>query len=263
MRVFRIVFVSLIAVGVCGVVYVGLTAGLAAYMRYKTASQRTADPAAAAPATSPAMDASAASASPAARSGPPAGVEDVASLMRRKWTAPRAGLTVPPAFVKEPQAFGRMLVPAGPRTSLPPLPLKLVRGKIPRLDRERPLRFVSAEDATIPVIELAPSQAAKIALPAGPAANVPSADPGQVRVSTIAPLRDADRPAVQADPGAAAAEQLLLLRYAPLRVTGMPFVKLSIPEPTPNSFGQVMTVVPDDDAPVVSPERPVVKFVTK
>jgi hypothetical protein len=59
------------------------------------------------------------------------------------------------------------------------------------------------------------------------------------------------------------AEQLLLVRLAPLRNTGLPFVKLAIPDPTPNNAGDLRTNVPDAEPPMASPDRPMIKFVTK
>jgi hypothetical protein len=265
MRAFRIIFVSLIAVGVCGVVYVGLTAGLAAYMRYKRGPQAEA-PRAASPTTAPAAsdDAGVPGApSPAARLAPPPGVEDAASLLRRRWTAPRAGLSTPPAFVTAPASGAAMLIASGPRSTLPPITFAAVRSRFLKPERPELIRFRGG-DETVPVLELADAAPkAKVVLPAGPAAKFPPAETPQLRVASIAVRRDADRPTVQSDPGAAACERLLLVKPAPLRTTAEPFVRLSIPEPAAGSLGDVMTIVADEDGPVSPPDRPAVKLPAK
>ena len=252
MRVARVAFVSLLAVGACGVVYVGLTAGLAAYMRYKLGpasadAQASADESQAAPTTGP-------TSRPAARAvAAVPKVEDAASLLRRRWTAPKAGLTMPRPFAAAPDAGRITLVPVAMQTWFPKAPFArpgVVASDwrtVPPRTRVAPLE---------PVMELVMADRPKVQLPALPPAKASSADPGDVRLATIAVNRDGSRPDVTADPTEAAGERLLLTRPPPLRNGPAPFEKASIPEPTPNSAGAIRTAVPDDDAPVTPPERP-------
>src|SRR4051812_21128180 len=107
MKAARITFVSLIAVGACGVVYVGLTAGLAAFVRYKTGAAPAEQQASAG--ETPGANTRASATRPTARAV--ATVEDAAALLRREWTAPRPGLTFPVAFMTGPDSSRKMLAP--------------------------------------------------------------------------------------------------------------------------------------------------------
>jgi hypothetical protein len=266
MRIFRTLFVSLIAVGVCGVVYVGLTAGLAAYIRYKTGAFAATDApvvATAAPVDAPAALTGGPSSKPWAAINP-AGA-DAAALLGRTWTAPRAGLTTAPPFATKPDPGRATLVSFASRTWLPragePARARLLPSAAAPL-RARPAADVAMPPMFLALPVLAPS--ADIVLPARPAAKVDSPDPGQVRVSAIAVYRDGERPAPGDDPTAKADEQVLMAKFAPARTAPAPAEKLSIPDPSPNSPGDVRTAAPDPAAPAAPPDRPAqIKFKVK
>jgi hypothetical protein len=188
-------------------------------------------------------------------------VEDAATLLRRRWTAPRHGLTIPPPFAAAPDAGRTALLPVVLKVWFPSAPVSRP-GLLASDRRSVPVKHHFAPPE--PMMELVLADRPKVKLPALPPAKAFSANPGEVLVRTIAVYRDGDRPASTTDPTEAAGERLLLVRPAPMRTGPAAFEKASIPDPTPNSAGAIRTIVADNDLPVSPPERPTpVKFPVK
>jgi hypothetical protein len=164
---------------------------------------------------------------------------------------------------------------AGPdatRSTLAPVPLRplLSRSEVNAgarlrlLESEQPAPLRPRPPTPEPAFELVLADRKPIVLPAMPAVKVPPLDPGEVRVASVAIPRDPDRPTVTTDPSQQPGERLLMTRPAPVRTTPTAFEKNTIPDPTPNSAGEIRTVVPDADRPISPPERPeAVKFKVK
>jgi hypothetical protein len=285
MRAARIIFVSLLGVGAVGVVYVGLTAGLAAYMQYQADAENppTAAASSATPTTvagGPAAESTAAAATPVAANAllapvrpqagllppPPPGVEDVATLHRRTWTAPRVGLSTPPAFTERPVGGAVMLIASPVQTWTPKAPFP-ARGRrvlalesaAPALPRPRPM---PEPTPVIPALAAAP---ANLTLPVAPAARLVANDPAVVPVSLTGRRRETERPSPADDCTSAAGEQLLNRTVSPVRNAPAPAAadRLAIPSPAATD-AELRTTLDEAAPPGISPDRPTpVKLPTK
>jgi len=254
MRFFRIIFVSLIAIGVCGGVYLGLTFALAAYMSYKTGGPDRA--------TSDAGDAPVAAAPDAAATPPPhaaaqpsPGVEDAVALLRRTWMAPRRGLTAAPPLVSAPTEQETRIIPVGLRLWTPGMAI------VPRrvaMDLEATSMRASppgSERTPVPVPGTAALPEA-IVLPAVPPMQTATPRVDRLPLSMIAVDRSGERPSPMDDAAARASEALLLQTPPPPRRQSIAPETLAIPEPNPYASGPVRTELGQESLLPAPPDRP-------
>ena len=269
MKPTRVIFVLLILVGVCGAVYVALTVGLAAYLRYQagaqaeTGSDLTAGHAEVAHTASRVHPASNPIETPSSDPELPEALVELESanqVRQRIWATPRNGLSIPPAFIQAPSYGSALLTASGSAKGWLPAPSKLLARPIepltPTVDR--------VERHEIPATFLDPawampsdgSQRPAISLPQKPLPRVESDDPARVRVSSIARPPDQDRPAAGDDPTQTAGETLMLGTTVPMPSAPAKPVRLTIPDPGPGDAGQARTKLNDDDPPADRPSRP-------
>lgn len=249
MRIVRVTFVSLIAVGVCGALYAGLTMGLAAYVHVKSGTPL-------ADAAPPSQDAASRPSSAVANATPRPAMESAQELLQRTWTAPRRGLSMPAPYASAPFATTASLRPSVVSKAWFPVVGGRTDVRLLRMESNRPLRVVPILDAPPPMPELALADSRDIILPTTPTAKATGPDPDRIRIAPIAAYRDGERPPQLADPTVLASERLLLAAPAPMRASAAPFERLVIPDPNSSSIGDIRTALPDDDAPATSPDRP-------
>ncbi|QOV91660.1 hypothetical protein [Humisphaera borealis] len=253
MRYLRIIFVSLIAVGVCGGVYIGLTLGLAAYVSYRTGSVATAATGNAPGATSPA--ANPAAETPPSVTAPVPAMEDAASLLRRTWLSPRQGLTSAAPFVNSP-VEGKARIVGTPFRPWLPTATEAIRPRHYTIEKafvSKPRPLTEAMPIPMQLI-LAPPEA--ITFPALPPVRVMSPESDRIRLSSIASDRNGELPSPLFDTTIRSGEAMLLAKPAPGRSGAASPERLGIPSPTPYDAGPTRTALPEETIPMAPPDRP-------
>jgi hypothetical protein len=242
MRVLKVTFLLLVAVGICGGLYFGLYGG----MRLAGLTLVKPDAPAAPAATSPGPRAAAAR------------EEDPQEALKRRLNDLGPADAAPRAFADAPQPPPTAIVPAPFRTWLP----APVTGSQPRPlpgDQARPRRAGPAVDVP-PVADagmLLPPPT-RVRLPAVLPMAVASPDPAHVALDSVAVRATAsDRADLSEDPTAHEARRSVTAATPPLRQTPAPFLKLSIPDPSPLAgAAELKNPPPDEDPPVSAPGLP-------
>jgi hypothetical protein len=238
MRGLRVLFLLLVAVGICGGLYFGLYAGL------RLAGFTLAQPSAAAP-----------SPEPRGAAGPQ---EDPREALNRRLSDLGPADTAPRAFAATPEPPPTAIVPMPFRTWLPAPQTNPKPRPLPA-DKVRPPRAGPALDAP-PVADagaLLPTPT-RVRLPAVLPVAVASPDPAHVAVDSIAVRASAaDRAEVTDDPTAHEARRSVTAATPPLRNRPAPLLKLSIPDPSPLAGApELKNPPPDEDPPVSAPGLP-------
>lgn len=236
MKALKVLFLVLVAVGICGGLYFGLYAG----MRLAGLTLARPELPAAAPAPRPATA--------------PAREEDPREVLHRRLgdlgsggVAPVASSSVPPPTAILPMPY---------RTWLPAAESPVAPRAVPG-EAGRPLRAAPATD----VPPLADAGILPPPTPVRLAAVVPAAvaspDPGQVPVNSIASRGPPGQGELADDPTAHESNRSVIAATPPLRQTPAPFLKLSIPDPSPVAGGPVLqNPPPDEDPPLTAPGLP-------
>jgi hypothetical protein len=247
MKFVKVVFLFLVAVGICGALYFGLYAGM------RMAGLTLAE-------TRPSQEASGGAGASAAAAEP----EDPAELLQRRLNTLKPDEALPGSFVAAPQppppsagGTAGILVPMPYRTWLPraeavarPLPgdtsLRALRAR-PALDVP-PLADAALAAPRLPPVRLA----------AAPAFAVASPDPAQVPVNSIARAAPTDLPDLTTDPAPDESRRAAVRKMPALRQTPAPFVRISLPDPSPQGDAPAPKNAPADDAdaPVAAPGLP-------
>jgi len=243
MRGLRVVFLLLVAVGICGGLYFALYGG----MRLAGFTLAQPDAPRVAPGAAP---------SPGPRAAP-AQEEDPRDVLKRRLNEIGPADAAPRAFAESPQSSPTAIVPAPFRTWLPAPVTSDQPRRLPG-DQVRPLRAGPALDVP-PVADAAVLLAppARVRLPGVLPPAIASPDPAHVPVDSIAVRATLGDRADVEDPTAQEAARSVTAATPPLRQTPAPFLKLSIPDPSPLAGAPALKIPPpDDDPPVTAPGLP-------
>src|SRR5688500_9480567 len=237
MKLLKALFLVLVAVGICGAVYVALYGGM------RLAGMSLAGPQGPAATTQPA---------PAAQ---PAVEEDPRDVLARRLG--EVGKGVGPVASSAPPPPPTTILPLPYRTWLPPAggpsaPRPLAG------ESARPMRAGPALDVPPLADAAAPPAPSPVRPPAVAPPAVASPEPGRMPVTAVA---SGAAPRVLADPvterAVRASAQAVTAAAPPLRETPAPFLKLAIPDPSPVAGGPELRNPPaDQDPPVTAPGRP-------
>lgn len=234
MKLLKPVLLVLVAAGICGGLYFGLSAGM------HLAASALVRPEAPVPATQ-AQQAAAA----------PVPEESAHDALERRLTDLGAGSASRVGSSDQPPAPPTALVPMPYRTWLPPpatgaqpRALPGETGRTPRAGPAVDVPPLADAGALVP----APTP---VRLAATTPVPVASPDPALILVNSIAARPST--PEVAADPTAHAARATATAAVPPLREAPVPFLKLSIPDPSPLPGALEMSSPPPDEDPPVTP----------